>query len=295
MRKAYIFPGQGAQFPGMGKDLYENITLAKELFAKADEILGFEISKIMFDGTPEQLKQTEVTQPAVYLHSTILASCLPDFNPQMVAGHSLGEFSALAASGAIKFEDGLRLVFHRAQAMQKVCDLVPSTMAAIIGMDAAAIESICASCSGVVIPANYNSDAQIVISGEIAAVEEACAKLKEAGAKRAIILNVNGGFHSPIMEPAREALAKAINETEFSVPICPIYQNVTALPSTDPTVIKENLLKQLTYPVRWTQSVKAMLADGADKFIEVGPGNVLQGLVRKIAPAGTEIEGFTSL
>ena len=279
----------------MGKDLYENITLAKELFAKADEILGFEISKIMFDGTPEQLKQTEVTQPAVYLHSTILASCLPDFNPQMVAGHSLGEFSALAASGAIKFEDGLRLVFHRAQAMQKVCDLVPSTMAAIIGMDAAAIESICASCSGVVIPANYNSDAQIVISGEIAAVEEACAKLKEAGAKRAIILNVNGGFHSPIMEPAREALAKAINETEFSVPICPIYQNVTALPSTDPTVIKENLLKQLTYPVRWTQSVKAMLADGADKFIEVGPGNVLQGLVRKIAPAGTEIEGFTSL
>ncbi|MBP5796140.1 MAG: ACP S-malonyltransferase [Bacteroidales bacterium] len=282
MKTAYVFPGQGSQFSGMGKDLYESSPKAKALFEKADEILGFKISEIMFAGTEDQLKETKVTQPAVFLHSVISALCLPDFKPDMVAGHSLGEFSALAAAGAIEFEDALRLVAIRAREMQLCCDKVPGTMAAIIGLEDKVVEDICQQTEGIVIPANYNSDGQVVISGEKEAVQAACAKFIEAGAKRALPLNVSGAFHSPLMEPARAALAQAIEATAFKEPVCPVYQNVTALPHTDPEEIKANLLKQLTSPVRWSQSVRNMRADGAEEFIELGPGTVLQGLIKRI-------------
>ena len=285
MSKAYVFPGQGAQFVGMGKDLYENNAKAKELFDKANEILGYRITDIMFEGTDEDLKQTKVTQPAVFLHSVITALCLDDFKPDMVAGHSLGEFSALTAAGALTFEDGLRLVYARAMAMQKACEAAPSTMAAIIGLPDEAIEKICAEVSkegNVVVPANYNSPGQVVISGNVEAVKEACAKLKEAGAKRALPLAVGGAFHSPLMEPARVELAKAIEAAPVSNPICPVYQNVDALPHTDPKEIKDNLLKQLTAPVCWTQSVQHMFADGMTEFVECGPGTVLTGLIGRI-------------
>lgn len=295
MKKAYVFPGQGSQFPGMAKDLYESDSRAKELLEKANDILGFRITDIMFNGTPEELKATKVTQPAVFLHSTVLAKCYDGFTPDMVAGHSLGEFSALAAAGAMDFEDALKLVSIRAQAMQKACELKPSTMAAIIALPTEKVEEICASCSGMVIPANYNCDGQIVISGEIDAVNEACEKMKAAGAKRALILQVGGAFHSPLMEPAREELAKAIETTTFKTPVCPVYQNVTAQPSTDPDTIKKNLLAQLTAPVRWTQTVKNMIADGAGYFMEIGPGTVLQGLVKKIAGDTVTIEGISTL
>ena len=281
--KAYIFPGQGAQFTGMGKDLYENSNLAQELFEKANEILGFRITDIMFEGTAEELKETKVTQPAVFLHSVILAKTLgADFKPEMVAGHSLGEFSALVANGTLSFEDGLKLVSKRALAMQKACEIKPSTMAAVLNLDDKIVEDICASIDGVVVAANYNCPGQLVISGEYKAVEEACEKMKEAGAKRALILPVGGAFHSPMMEPAREELAAAIEATTFSTPVCPVYQNVTASAVSDATEIKKNLIIQLTAPVRWTQSVQQMIADGATLFTEVGPGNVLQGLVKKI-------------
>lgn len=285
MSKAYLFPGQGAQLVGMGKDLYENNAKAKELFDKANEILGYRITDIMFGGTDEDLKQTKVTQPAVFLHSVITALCLDDFKPDMVAGHSLGEFSALTAAGALTFEDGLRLVYARAMAMQKACEAAPSTMAAIIGMSDEAIEKICSEVSregNVVVPANYNSPGQVVISGNVEAVKEACAKLKEAGAKRALPLAVGGAFHSPLMEPARVELAKAIEAAPVSQPVCPVYQNVDAMPHTDPKEIKDNLLKQLTAPVRWTQSVQHMLADGMTEFVECGPGQVLTGLVGRM-------------
>ena len=285
MSKAYVFPGQGAQFVGMGKDLYESNAKAKELFDKANEILGYRITDIMFEGTDEDLKQTKVTQPAVFLHSVITALCLDDFKPDMVAGHSLGEFSALTAACALTFEDGLRLVYARAMAMQKACEAAPSTMAAIIGLPDEAIEKICAEVSkegNVVVPANYNSPGQVVISGNVEAVKEACAKLKEAGAKRALPLAVGGAFHSPLMEPARVELAKAIEAAPVSQPVCPVYQNVDALPHTDPKEIKDNLLKQLTAPVRWTQSVQHMLADGMTEFVECGPGTVLTGLIGRI-------------
>ena len=285
MSKAYVFPGQGAQFVGMGKDLYESNAKAKELFDKANEILGYRITDIMFEGTDEDLKQTKVTQPAVFLHSVITALCLDDFKPDMVAGHSLGEFSALTAAGALTFEDGLRLVYARAMAMQKACEAAPSTMAAIIGLPDEVIEKICAEVSkegNVVVPANYNSPGQVVISGNVEAVKEACAKLKEAGAKRALPLAVGGAFHSPLMEPARVELAKAIEAAPVSNPICPVYQNVDALPHTDPKEIKDNLLKQLTAPVRWTQSVQHMFADGMTEFVECGPGTVLTGLIGRI-------------
>ena len=282
--KAYVFPGQGAQFSGMGKDLYDNNLQAKELFEKANGILGFRITDTMFSGPAEELKQTKVTQPAIFLHSVILARTLADFKPDMVAGHSLGEFSALVASGALKFEDGLKLVYHRAMAMQKACDLKPSTMAAVLGLEDKIIEEVCSSTEGVVVAANYNCKGQVVISGEVEAVNKACATLKEAGARRALVLAVGGAFHSPLMDPARVELAKAIEETEFSRPVCPVYQNVDAKPHTDPAEIKKNLLIQLTAPVRWRQSVENMVADGADEFIELGPGAVLQGLVKKIAP-----------
>ena len=285
MAKAYVFPGQGAQFVGMGKDLYESNAKAKELFDKANENLGYRITDIMFEGTDEDLKQTKVTQPAVFLHSVITALCLDDFKPDMVAGHSLGEFSALTAAGALTFEDGLRLVYARAMAMQKACEAAPSTMAAIIGLPDEVIEKICSEVSkegNVVVPANYNSPGQVVISGNVEAVKEACAKLKEAGAKRALPLAVGGAFHSPLMEPARVELAKAIEAAPVSNPICPVYQNVDALPHTDPKEIKDNLLKQLTAPVRWTQSVQYMLADGMTEFVECGPGQVLTGLVGRI-------------
>ncbi len=295
MKKAYVFPGQGSQFPGMAKDLYESDARAKEMLEKANEILGFRITDIMFDGTPEDLKATKVTQPAVFLHSTVLAKCYDGFQPDMVAGHSLGEFSALAAAGAMDFEDALRLVSIRAQAMQKACEIKPSTMAAIIALPTEKVEEICATCSGVVVPANYNCDGQIVISGEIDAINEACEKMKAAGAKRALILQVGGAFHSPLMEPARAELAEGIEKTEFKVPVCPVYQNVTAMPSTDPNVIKKNLLAQLTSPVKWTQTVKNMLSDGAGYFMEIGPGTVLQGLVKKIAGADVTIEGISAL
>ena len=282
--KAYIFPGQGAQFPGMGKELYDSSPEAKALMDKADDILGFNITDIMFGGTEEDLKATRVTQPAIFIHSVALALCTPGLPaPDMVGGHSLGEFSALVAAGAVSFEDGLRLVAVRANEMQKCCEKVPGTMAAIIGLPNETVEDVCAGVPGIVIPANYNSDGQIVISGEKEAVLAACEALKAAGAKRALPLSVGGAFHSPLMEPARAELAKAIEATEVKAPRCPIYQNVTALPETDPVRIKENLLKQLTSPVRWTQSVKNMLADGADEFTELGPGTVLQGLVKRIA------------
>ena len=282
--KAYVFPGQGAQFSGMGAELYNSNPKAKEMFEKANEILGFSITDIMFNGTAEQLKETKVTQPAVFLHSVVMAACLPEFNPDMVAGHSLGEFSALVASGAVSFEDGLKLVSQRAQAMQKACEIQPSTMAAILNLDHKIIEAVCNEVDGTVVAANYNCKGQGVISGEIEAGNTACEKLKEAGAKRALILPVGGAFHSPLMDPARVELAKAIENTEFKEPVCPVYQNVSAEPNTDPNVIKDNLLVQLTAPVLWTQSVENMVKDGAKEFVEVGPGKVLQGLISKIAP-----------
>ncbi len=281
--KAYVFPGQGAQFSGMGKDLYDSSDLAKQLFAQANEILGFDIQKIMFEGSDEELKQTKVTQPAIFLHSTILAACLGDsFKPDMVAGHSLGEISSLVANKTLSFEDGLRLVSKRALAMQAACEAVPSTMAAILGLEDNIVEDICKSIDGIVVAANYNCPGQLVISGAIPAVEEACAKLTEAGAKRAMILPVGGAFHSPLMEPAKEELAKAIESTTFSNPICPVYQNTTASAVTDPNEIKKNLIEQLTAPVRWTQTMQQMIADGATEVIEVGPGKVLQGLFKKV-------------
>ncbi len=280
--KAYVFPGQGAQFTGMGKNLYDNSNLAKELFQRADEQLGFEISKIMFEGTADELKQTKVTQPAVFLHSVILAKTLENFKPDMVAGHSLGEISALVANGTLDFDSGLSLVYKRALAMQKACEIKPSTMAAILGLDDETVENVCAEIEGIVVPANYNCPGQLVISGEVPAVELACAKLKEAGAKRALILPVGGAFHSPLMKPAEDELAEAIHQTEFKNPICPVYQNVTTTAVTDPEEIKKNLIAQLTAPVKWTQSVQNMVKDGASEFIEVGPGNTLQGLIRKI-------------
>ena len=291
MKTAYVFPGQGSQFPGMAKDLYENNPTAREMLEKANEILGFRITDIMFEGSAEDLKQTKVTQPAIFLHSVVLAACLPDFKPDMVAGHSLGEFSALVAAGAMNFEEGLRLVSIRAQAMQKACEQNPGAMAAILALPAATIEQICAETEGVVVAANYNCEGQIVISGEKDAVDAACLKLKEAGARRALPLPVGGAFHSPLMEPARAELAEGIAAAKISKPICPIYQNVSAQPTTDPEVIKANLLTQLTSPVRWTQSVQAMLADGADHFIELGSGKVLQGLIAKTATTDCTIEG----
>ena len=283
--KAFVFPGQGAQFVGMGKDLYENNPVAKEMFDKANEILGFNITDLMFNGTDEDLRQTKVTQPAIFLHSVILAKTMgDDFNPDMVAGHSLGEFSALVAAGALSFEDGLRLVSARAQAMQKACEKTPSTMAAVLALPDAKVEELCASVTeGVVVPANYNCPGQIVISGSIEGVDAACAKMLEAGAKRALKLKVGGAFHSPLMEPARAELAAAIAHTDFHAPRCPVYQNVNAEPQTDPETIKKNLIAQLTAPVRWTQTIQNMIAAGADTFVEVGPGAVLQGLVKKIS------------
>lgn len=281
--KAYVFPGQGAQFVGMGKDLYESSPMAKELFEKANDILGFRITDLMFAGTDEDLRQTKVTQPAIFLHSVILAKTLGEaFKPEMVAGHSLGEFSALVAAGALSFEDGLVLVSKRAMAMQKACEINPSTMAAILGMDDEKVEEICNEIDEVVVPANYNSLGQIVISGSNKGIDLAIEKLTAAGAKRAIKLNVGGAFHSPMMEPARIELEKAINETNFSNPVCPVYQNVNAVAETDANEIKKNLNAQLTAPVRWTASVKNMIADGASSFTEVGPGNVLQGLIKKV-------------
>lgn len=281
--KAYVFPGQGAQFVGMGKDLYDNSPLAKELFEKANEILGFNITDLMFNGTDEDLKQTKVTQPAIFLHSVILAKTLGDeFKPDAVAGHSLGEFSALVASGAMSFEDGLTLVSKRAMAMQKACEAEPSTMAAIIGLEDEVVEKVCAEIDEVVVAANYNCPGQLVISGSFAGIDAACEKLKELGAKRALKLPVGGAFHSPLMEPARVELEAAINSTAFSKPVCPVYQNVNAKPVTDPETIKKNLIDQLTAPVKWTQTVKNMLADNISSYVEVGPGKVLQGLVKKV-------------
>lgn len=285
MKKAYIFPGQGAQFPGMAKDLYETDSTAREMLERANEILGFRITDIMFEGSAEELKQTKVTQPAIFLHSVILAKCSPDFSPDMVAGHSLGEFSALVAAGALDFEDGLRLVSIRARAMQKACEANPGAMAAILALPADKVEAICAETEGTVVPANYNCEGQIVISGSCDAVAAASEKMKAAGAKRALLLPVGGAFHSPLMQPAAEELAKGIASVEFRQPVCPVYQNVTALPTTDPAEIRRNLLAQLTAPVRWTQTVLNMAADGADEFVETGPGKVLQGLVSKILRA----------
>lgn len=281
--KAYIFPGQGAQFSGMGLDLYENSDEAQALFEKANDILGFNITDIMFEGTAEQLKETKVTQPAIFLHSVILAKTLGEsFKPEMVAGHSLGEFSALVVNGALSFEDGLKLVSQRALAMQKACEAQPSTMAAVLGLEDDVVEKICAMTEGVVVAANYNCPGQLVISGEIDAINSACETLKEEGARRALVLPVGGAFHSPMMEPAREELAAAIENTTFSTPSCPIYQNVTASAVTDPEEIKKNLISQLTAPVKWTQTIQQMIADGGASFTEVGPGKVLQGLMRKI-------------
>lgn len=297
MKKAYVFPGQGSQFPGMAKALYEGNAKGKELLEKANDILGFRITDIMFEGTPDDLKATRVTQPAIFLHSVVLAKCYEGFRPDMVAGHSLGEFSALAAAEAISFEDALRLVYIRATQMQLCCEKVPGTMAAIVGLPDEKVEEICSSCEGIVIPANYNCGGQVVISGEKTAVEQACEKAKAEGAKRALPLAVSGAFHSPLMEPARVELGKAIEETRIVEPICPIYQNVSAQAVTDPQTIKKNLLAQLTSPVRWTQSVRNMLADGADYFMEIGPGTVLQGLVKRISAGneGITIEGLTTI
>ena len=289
--KAYIFPGQGAQFTGMGKDLYESSELAQTLFEQANAILGFRITDIMFEGSAEQLKETKVTQPAVFLHSIILAKTIENFNPEMVAGHSLGEFSALVANGTLSFEDGLKLVSQRALAMQKACEITPSTMAAVLNLDDKIVEDICASVDGVVVAANYNCPGQLVISGEYKAVETACEKMKVAGAKRALILPVGGAFHSPMMESARAELAAAIEATTFSTPSCPVYQNVTATAVSDATEIKKNLITQLTAPIKWTQSVNQMIADGASSFTEVGPGKVLVGLVKKI---NNEAETFSA-
>jgi [acyl-carrier-protein] S-malonyltransferase len=281
--KAYIFPGQGAQFTGMGLDLYNNSQMAHELFEKANEILGFRITDIMFEGTAEQLKQTNVTQPAIFLHSVILAKVLGNsFQPEMVAGHSLGEISALVAAGVLSFDDGLQLVSKRASAMQKACEIMPSTMAAVLGLEDQIVEEVCDAVDGVVVAANYNCPGQLVISGEVSAIETACELLKGKGARRALVLPVGGAFHSPMMEPAREELAAAIKETQFNEPSCPVYQNVPASAVTSATEIKENLILQLTAPVKWTQSIQAMVADGGTEFIEVGPGKVLQGLMRKI-------------
>jgi [acyl-carrier-protein] S-malonyltransferase len=287
MKKAYVFPGQGSQFPGMAKDLYENSPLAKEMLEKANTILGFRITDIMFNGTEEELKQTKVTQPAIFLHSTVLAATLGEsFKPDMVAGHSLGEFSALVANKTLTFEDALVLVSKRALAMQKACEAQPSTMAAVLGMDDAKVEEICATVTeGVVVAANYNCPGQLVISGSVEGINKACELLKAAGAKRALVLPVGGAFHSPLMEPARVELEAAINSTKFSTPVCPVYQNVNAKPVSDPEEIKKNLIAQLTAPVRWTQSVQNITADGATHYTEVGPGKVLQGLVKKISPA----------
>ena len=283
--KAFVFPGQGAQFVGMGKDLYESSPIAKEMFEQANEILGFRITDLMFAGTDEDLRQTKVTQPAIFLHSVILAKTMgEDFQPDMVAGHSLGEFSALVAAGAMTFEDGLKLVYARALAMQKACEITPSTMAAVLALPDEKVEEICASIEDIVVPANYNCLGQIVISGTIEGVNEACEKLLAAGAKRALKLNVGGAFHSPLMEPAREELAGAIHTAKFSSPVCPVYQNVSTQGETNPEIIKANLIAQLTAPVKWTQSVQNMIADGASVFTEVGPGNVLQGLIKKIDP-----------
>lgn len=283
MKKAYVFPGQGAQFVGMGKELYETSPLAKELFEKANEVLGFRITDLMFEGTDEELRQTKVTQPAIFLHSVILAKTLgEEFQPDMTAGHSLGEFSALVAAGALSFEDGLRLVHARALAMQKACEANPSTMAAILGLPDEKVEEICASIDDVVVAANYNCPGQIVISGSNSGIEKACELMKEAGAKRALPLKVGGAFHSPLMEPARLELMEAIEATEIHAPVCPVYQNVSTVGETDPATIKENLIAQLTSPVKWTQSVQQMIADGATEFVELGPGSVLQGLITKI-------------
>ena len=285
-KKAYIFPGQGAQFVGMGKDLYDQYEIARTLFNQANTILGFDITNEMFNGTDEGLRQTRITQPAIFLHSVIAAKCLgDDFKPDMVAGHSLGEFSALVANGTLDFEDGLKLVYSRAMAMQEACELKPSTMAAVLGLEDQKVEEICALItSGVVVPANYNCPGQLVISGDIEAINEACEKLKAAGAKRALVLQVGGAFHSPLMKPAEDKLATAIENTNFKTPSCPVYQNVSAEPESDPAAIKSNLLKQLTAPVKWTQCVQSMVRDGASNFTELGPGKVLQGLVKKIAP-----------
>ena len=284
--KAYIFPGQGAQFVGMGLDLYEKYPMAQKMFETANEILDFSITDLMFEGTPEDLKETKVTQPAIFLHSVIMSKVMgSSFKPDMVAGHSLGEFSALVANGTLDFEDGLKLVFQRAMAMQKACEIQPSTMAAVLGLDDAIVEKICAEIPGIVVPANYNCPGQLVISGEVEAINIACEKLKEAGARRALVLPVGGAFHSPLMEPAREELAAAIKNTAFKTPSCAIYQNVPTTAVKDPEAIKANLIAQLTAPVKWTQSVQQMVADGATSFIEVGPGKVLQGLVKKIHPA----------
>ena len=289
--KAFVFPGQGAQFPEMGKSLYEENKEAKALFERANEILGFQISNIMFEGTDEELKQTNVTQPAIFLHSVILAKTTPDFAPDMVAGHSLGEFSALVANGALAFEDGLKLVYQRALAMQEACKINPSTMAAIMGLPDEKVEEICAEVEEIVVPANYNCPGQLVISGTNKGIEIACAKMKAAGAKRALPLPVGGAFHSPLMEPAREKLQKAIEATEFHTPSCPIYQNVSTTAVLDVATIKKNLIAQLTAPVKWTQSVQNMVKDGATLFVECGPGKVLQGLVKKIHPE-VEVSGL---
>jgi len=282
MKKAYVFPGQGSQFPGMAKELYENDARAKEMFEKANSVLGFRITDIMFEGTQDDLKQTKVTQPAIFLHSVILAKCLQDFKPDMVAGHSLGEFSALVAAGALSFEEGLKLVYARAMAMQKACEITPSTMAAVLALSNEKVEEICATIDDIVAPANYNCPGQVVISGTVTGIDAVCPVLLEAGAKRAMKLKVGGAFHSPLMQPAQDELAAAIERAEFNTPICPVYQNVDAKPHTDPAEIKANLIAQLTAPVRWTQSVQSMVADGLTEVVELGPGAVLQGLVRKI-------------
>ncbi len=293
--KAYVFPGQGAQYVGMGKDVYENNPMAKDLFEKANEILGFRITDLMFEGSDEDLKQTNVTQPAIFLHFVILAKTLgTNFQPEMVAGHSLGEFSALVAAGALSFEDGLKLVSQRASAMQKACEIKPSTMAAIVGLDDTTVEEVCSVIEEVVVPANYNCPGQLVISGTFEGIDQACELLKEKGAKRALKLPVGGAFHSPVMEPARTELADAIQNTKFEIPVCPVYQNVDALPQTDPESIKTNLVSQLTAPVKWTQTVQNMLADGGDHFTEIGPGKVLQGLIKKV-DRSVQTEGISKL